>query len=56
MQTQSPAKHHQTQQSLNYILPEVLSGLGHSLAVKTNHNATELLIAVGDVEVDLSSC
>ena len=32
---------------------EVLSGLGDSLAVETNGDAAELLIAVGDVEVDL---
>jgi hypothetical protein len=32
---------------------EVLSGLGDGLAVKTNGDAAELLIAVGDVEVDL---
>lgn len=32
---------------------EVLSGLGNGLAVETNRDAAELLIAVGDVEVDL---
>ena len=32
---------------------EVLSGLGDGLAVETDHNAAKLLIAVGDVEVDL---
>jgi hypothetical protein len=32
---------------------EVLSGLGDSLAVEADHNAAKLLIAVGDVEVDL---
>jgi hypothetical protein len=34
---------------------EVLSGLGDGLAVEANHNAAKLLIAVGDVEVDLLS-
>ena len=34
---------------------EVLSGLGDGLAVETDHNAAKLLIAVGDVEVDLLS-
>ena len=32
---------------------EVLSGLGDGLAVETDGDATELFIAVGDVEVDL---
>jgi hypothetical protein len=32
---------------------EVLSGLGDGLAVETNCNAAELLIAVCNVEVDL---
>jgi hypothetical protein len=32
---------------------EVLSGLGDGLAVETNCDAAELLIAVSDVEVDL---
>ncbi len=32
---------------------EVLSGLGDSLAIETDRDAAELLIAVGDVEVDL---
>jgi len=36
-------------------VPEVLSGLGDGLAVKANHDAAELLITVGDVEVDLYS-
>jgi len=33
---------------------EVLGGLGDGLAIETNCDAAELLIAVGDVEVDLS--
>jgi hypothetical protein len=33
---------------------EVLSGLGNGLAVEADGDAAELLIAVGDVEVDLS--
>lgn len=32
---------------------EVFGGLGDGLAVKTNCDAAELLIAMGDVEVDL---
>ena len=35
------------------IVPEVLSGLRDSLAVEADGDAAELLIAVGDVEVDL---
>jgi hypothetical protein len=35
------------------IVPEVLSGLRDSLAVETDGDAAKLLIAVGDVEVDL---
>jgi len=35
-------------------VPEVLSGLGDSLAVETDSNTTELFIAVGDIEVNLS--
>jgi hypothetical protein len=35
------------------IVPEVLGGLGDSLAVKANDNAAELLIAVFNVEEDL---
>ena len=34
---------------------EVLSSLGNGLAVETDGDAAELLIAVGDVEVDLVS-
>jgi hypothetical protein len=36
-----------------FIIPEVLSGLGDSLAVKADDNASKLLIAVRNVEVDL---
>lgn len=32
---------------------EVLSSLGDGLAIETNRDAAELLIAVGDIEVDL---
>jgi hypothetical protein len=35
-------------------VPEVLSGLGDSLAVEANDNAAKLLIAMSDVEVNLS--
>jgi hypothetical protein len=35
-------------------VPEVLSGLGDSLAVKSNDNTTKLLIAMRNVKVDLS--
>jgi hypothetical protein len=35
------------------IVPEVLSGLGDSLAVEADGDAAKLLIAVGNVEVDL---
>jgi hypothetical protein len=35
------------------IVPEVLSGLRNSLAVETDDNAAEVLIAMGDIEVDL---
>jgi hypothetical protein len=35
-------------------IPEVLSGLGDGLAVEADSDAAELLIAVGDIEVDLS--
>jgi hypothetical protein len=34
-------------------VPEVLRGLGNSLAVEADDDAAELLITVGDVEVDL---
>lgn len=37
------------------IVPEVLSGLGDGLAVQTNDDTAELLIAVGDVEEDLAN-
>ena len=32
---------------------EVLSGLGYGLAVETDGDAAEFLIAVGDIEIDL---
>jgi hypothetical protein len=41
-------------ESSGAIVPEVLSGLGDSLAVEANDNATEFLIAMGDIEVDLT--
>jgi hypothetical protein len=34
-------------------VPEVLCGLGDGLAIEANHDAAQLLIAVGDIEVDL---
>jgi hypothetical protein len=34
-------------------VPEVLSGLGDGLAVEADDDAAELLITVGNVEVDL---
>jgi hypothetical protein len=35
-------------------VPEVLSGLGNSLAVKSNDDTTKLLIAMRNIKVDLS--
>jgi hypothetical protein len=35
------------------IVPEVLSGLGDSLAIKADDNATELLVTMSDIEVNL---
>tara|TARA_R110002003_G_scaffold384_4_gene19292 strand:+ start:27642 stop:27773 length:132 start_codon:yes stop_codon:yes gene_type:complete len=34
-------------------IPEVLRSLGNGLAIETNGNTTKLLIAMGDIEVDL---
>jgi hypothetical protein len=34
-------------------VPEVLSSLGDGLAVEADYDTAKLLIAVGDVEVDL---
>lgn len=35
-------------------IPEVLSGLGDSLAVEADDDAAQFLITVGNIEVDLS--
>lgn len=37
------------------IVPEVLRGLGYGLAIEADHDTTEFLIAVRDVEIDLRS-
>jgi hypothetical protein len=34
-------------------IPEVLRSLGNGLAIESNGNTTKLLIAMGDIEVDL---
>jgi hypothetical protein len=39
---------------VGYIVPEVLRSLGDGLAVKADYDTAHLLIAMGDVEVDLS--
>jgi hypothetical protein len=40
--------------SCGLFIPEVLGGLGNSLAVEANDYTSKFFIAVGDVEVDLS--